>query len=120
MQVGPTTCNGAACQTLVCSERLRKAGILQNLVCGDARPQLLVDGEVHPRYGIPPNLMIATALPLEFIASRSEESDKVTIIVGHTRSAGSRQPLTRTGDDFDRCRHIGNPLFFEQVEDHPG
>src|SRR5947209_4243211 len=75
------------------SKSLRQTSILEDFVGSDARPELLVDGNAHSRSRIPPNLMVASALPLEFETCGSQSRYDVTIIIGHERKV--RQSLER-------------------------
>ena len=74
-----------------------------------------------PALRIPPNFVIAPALPLEFVAVRPQQRDDVTIVVGHPSALfGRGEPVACARNDLDRG--WSGPklrIFFEQIEDHP-
>ncbi len=76
-------------------QRFGQSGLFQNAVCGETRPQLAVDNDADRCFWIPPNLVIAATLPLEFVAVFSQQPNDVAVVVGHRSSAAVSRSLER-------------------------
>jgi hypothetical protein len=65
------------------SERFWEAGFFENLVCGNARTKLAINGDRDLGLCIPPNLVITAPASLEFVSCGAQPRDEVPVIIGH-------------------------------------
>jgi hypothetical protein len=57
------------------SKGFRKSSLPKNAVCGELRFQISVDRHAYSGAWVPPNLVVAAALSLEFVTAFSQQAN---------------------------------------------